>query len=111
MSFLALIVAAILLGIVLYFTLEKRLNRRNVAIFGVIFLALSAAITSYTLLQDSAAKVDADLIARFNRGESLKCGDLAVNPSDFFLISGTLSFVGKKNTPHAGRTISLKECR
>lgn len=110
MKLAIIIVAAIIIGSVAYFVLRGRFHKRNRIIVGVCAVILLGMIGIYTFIQDSHNKLDADIIAAFNRGESLQCGEISVNSENFNFIGGTLTFVGKKNSAFLGKIVPIKEC-
>lgn len=110
MKILLILLIAIVLGILLYAVFRNRFTKRNKIILSVLFVVIVILLGVYTIRQDDRSQKTADLIAQFNRGETLQCGEFEINSKDFNLISGTLSFVGKQNTQMQGQTIPMSKC-
>ncbi|MGD9596586.1 hypothetical protein [Wolinella succinogenes] len=66
---------------------------------------------SYATLQKKRSEREARLITLFRQGKSLQCQEYRVNQEHFNFVSGTLSFIGKANTPYHGITLSIETCQ
>lgn len=76
----------------------------------VVLSVLGIFLMFYTYEQDQANQVQTALQRAFLRGETLVCKGIKVNNKDFNLVTGTLSFLGKKNTPMQGMLVDLQTC-
>lgn len=110
MRLFIIILVSVLLGSILYFIFRGKFNIKNRIIISLFSIIIFIIIGIYTFMQDADNKKDADIIASFSRGEEIKCGDLIVSQKDFIFISGTLSFVGKKDTDSFGKIIQIDKC-
>ena len=101
---------AIIIGVALYFVIKGNFTKQNKIIMSVLVAILLVVIGIYTSLQDNRNKKDMDLIAAFNRGEAIKCGDIEIKNDKFNFTNPTLSFIGKKDSEFYGKIISIKQC-
>ncbi|BDQ26606.1 hypothetical protein HHE02_02250 [Helicobacter heilmannii] len=106
----------IVLGLVLillWFLLKDFFGRgfkQKIAV--VVFLgALAAGLGLYTYQQDKINKEQVALQRDFLRGMVLDCNGVKVSQKDFSLVAGTLSFLGKQNTPMQGVLVDLQSCK
>lgn len=74
----------------------------------IVILAVLAGI--WASVQVSRSKEEARLVVLFNQGKKLECNGIIVSQKEFNFVSGTLSFIGKPNTPYHGSTLSLEWC-
>ncbi|MDO7252797.1 hypothetical protein [Helicobacter cappadocius] len=99
--------------LILYFVLRDfgvfTRKQKIICIAGLVILGIFIMIYSY--FQSRSDKNDMILQATFLRGGSLDCDDVIVNKENFNLVTGTLSFIGKKNGPMNNIIISLDKCR
>lgn len=77
----------------------------------LLFLGVILLAALYEFLQVSRSQDQAQLITLFRQGKTLTCGTQEVDQERFNFVSGTLTFVGKTQTPLSGITLSLKDCR
>jgi hypothetical protein len=104
---LGLIVVGLIFLSLHYFT---ELTRSQKLIVAVIFaLFISGAIMYNTYVAQQQEKV-LTIIQQYKQGKTLKCKGIDVNASTFDL-SGTNTFIGKKNTPHYSEIIRAIECK
>ncbi|WP_104714388.1 hypothetical protein [Helicobacter cetorum] len=75
-------------------------------IVGIIGLGIGV----YTYKQNKQNKREIALQRAFLRGETLLCKDIKVNKKTFNLVSGTLSFLGKKQSPMQDVFVDLDSC-
>ncbi|PAF53271.1 hypothetical protein BKH42_07025 [Helicobacter sp. 13S00482-2] len=99
--------------VILYFVLRDfgviTPKQKLIGISGLVVLGIFILIYSY--FQSRSDKNDMILQATFLRGGSLDCDDVIVNKENFNLVTGTLSFVGKKNGPMNNIIIPLDKCK
>ncbi|GMT38322.1 hypothetical protein [Helicobacter bizzozeronii] len=76
----------------------------------VLLGALGAFLMFYTYKQDRENQNQMELQRAFLRGETLICRHVHVNNKEFNFVAGTLSFLGKKNTPKQGMLVDLQTC-
>ncbi|WP_139532153.1 hypothetical protein [Helicobacter pylori] len=69
---------------------------------------IGASISVYTYKQNQQ---EIALQRAFLRGETLLCKGIKVNNQTFNLVSGTLSFLGKKQTPMKDVLVDLDSCQ
>ncbi|BCZ19697.1 Putative membrane protein [Helicobacter sp. NHP19-012] len=106
----------IVLGLVLvllWFLLKDFFGRGfKQKILVVLFLGtLATGLGIYTYQQDLINKEQVALQREFLRGVVLDCNGVKVSQKDFSLVSGTLSFLGKQNTPMQGVLVDLQSCK
>ncbi len=110
MRILLIALVSVIIGLFLYFNFSGKLNKKNLAILGILFAVCGILAFIYTQIIDSENRLDAEIIAAFERGESIKCGEILVDSEHFTFTNGTLSFTGKRGTAHANRIISIEDC-
>ena len=78
----------------------------------VLYLFISITIIAgvYEFFQDKRSDKNREVILKFMHGESIYCKDIEVNKSEFNFVSGTLIFVGKKNT-NENIILKVEECK
>ncbi|GAA8182668.1 hypothetical protein NP0158_13880 [Helicobacter pylori] len=72
---------------------------------------IGASISVYTYKQNQQNQQEIALQRAFLRGETLFCKGIKVNNQTFNLVSGTLSFLGKKQTPMKDVLVDLDSCQ
>ncbi|MFP6201364.1 hypothetical protein ACLGCJ_02290 [Helicobacter pylori] len=78
----------------------------------VIVGIIGASISVYTYQQNQQNQQEIALQRAFLRGETLLCKGIKVNNQTFNLVrSGTLSFLGKKQTPMKDVLVDLDSCQ
>ncbi|MFT7859945.1 MAG: hypothetical protein ABXS93_03305 [Sulfurimonas sp.] len=102
-----LIVVALLFLALHYFTELNRTQKLIVA--GIFALFISGAIMYNTYTAHEQERV-LKIVQKYRQGKTLQCGNIEINSSNFDL-SGTNSFIGKKNTPHHLQVIGASECK
>ncbi len=104
---LGLVVVGLLFLALHYFTELTKSQKLIVAsIFGVFILGA-------VMYNNYAAKEREQVLAivkQYKQGKTLKCEGIDINASTFDL-SGTNTFIGKKNTPHYSEIIRAAECK
>lgn len=111
-SLLAIFLVLALTLLLLYFILRDfgiiTSKQKIIALTALILFGVLAAIYSY--FQSKSDKNDMMLQTAFLRGQSLECDGIIINKENFNLVTGTLSFIGKKNGPMNNIIISLDKC-
>ncbi|GMB91507.1 hypothetical protein [Helicobacter ailurogastricus] len=99
--------------VLLWFLLKDFFGRgfkQKIAV--VVFLGvLTASLGLYTYKQDKINQEQVALQRDFLRGLLLDCDGVKVSQKDFSLVTGTLSFLGKQNTPMQGILVDLQSCK
>ncbi|BDQ28833.1 hypothetical protein [Helicobacter ailurogastricus] len=99
--------------VLLWFLLKDFFGRgfkQKIAV--VVFLGvLAASLGLYTYKQDKINQEQVALQRDFLRGLLLDCDGVKVSQKDFSLVTGTLSFLGKQNTPMQGILVDLQSCK
>ncbi|MGT0057447.1 hypothetical protein V5H70_03965 [Helicobacter pylori] len=72
---------------------------------------IGASISVYTYQQNQQNQREIALQRAFLRGDTLLCKGIKVNNQTFNLVSGTLSFLGKKQTPMKDVLVDLDSCQ
>ncbi len=107
------IILVLLIAIVLLFFILRDLYTmsRKQKIFGttIVFICVFGIII-YSFQKSQEDKKNYLLQMAFLRGETLMCKNQPINAKDFNLVTGTLSLIGKENTPNKNITYQLSEC-
>ncbi|MDE5603677.1 MAG: hypothetical protein K2I71_07170 [Helicobacter sp.] len=81
---------------------------------GAFLVAIVVGIGIFTTFQDKNGDKLTSLAQHFLQGKSLQCQmgtkTLEVNAATFNFVSGTLTLVGKENSPYFRNVIALKDC-
>ncbi|QOP41626.1 hypothetical protein [Sulfurimonas marina] len=102
-----LIIVGLLFLSLHYFTELTRSQKLIVA--GIFAVFISGAIMYNTYVAHEQEKVLA-IVQKYRQGQTIQCGNIEINSTNFDL-SGTNSFVGKKNTPYHLQVIGASECK
>lgn len=108
---MAYIVGLIVVGLFFfalhYFTelANKQKILISVSVFLVIFLAIA-----FNRYSDAKSQKVLDAVMKFQQNETIKCGGVDINGTNFSLSVGTYTFIGKKDTPFFGQMISASTC-
>ncbi|PAF52573.1 hypothetical protein [Helicobacter sp. 13S00477-4] len=112
-SILAILLVLLLTLSLLYFILRDfgiiKLKQKIIAVCVLVLLGILAAIYSY--FQSKSDKNDLLLQTAFLRGESLECNGIIINKENFNLVTGTLSFIGKKDSVMNNIMVPLDNCK
>lgn len=111
MKIIIIALASIIIGLFLYFNVKGKLDRKKSIILAVLSVICIIVILIYTIILDKKNHTVADIIATFQRGEEIKCGDVIISSENFTFTNGTLSFTGKKNTPYHNKIIAIEDCK
>ncbi|RVZ16316.1 hypothetical protein EC528_01550 [Helicobacter pylori] len=85
--------------------------KQKLVAFLIIVGVIGASISVYTYQQNQQNQQEIALQRAFLRGETLLCKGIKVNNQTFNLVSGTLSFLGKKQTPMKDVLVDLDSCQ
>ncbi|GAA9992945.1 hypothetical protein VN1042_08500 [Helicobacter pylori] len=72
---------------------------------------IGVSISVYTYQQNQQNQREIALQRAFLRGDTSLCKGIKVNNQTFNLVSGTLSFLGKKQTPMKDVLVDLDSCQ
>lgn len=97
-----LVIVLIIVGLNLFTNLKKSDKIKIVAGFGVFVIIAT--------IFEVSQKSNHDVALRFEQGKTLKCKEIDVNSSEFNFVSGTLTFIGKKEQ-NRGLMFELKDCK
>jgi hypothetical protein len=109
LSYILGIVAVVLFFVVLHYTTELD-KKQKISITLAIFTIVSGAVF-YNDYSNKERDRIIELELKYNQNKNLHCDGVDVNRSDFEYSSGTQVFIGKKNTPHSNRIISITQCQ
>lgn len=110
MRILLIALISVIIGLFLYFNLRGKLDKKNGVILCVLCAVCVITVLIYTFLLDKKNRIDAEIIATFSRGETIKCGEITVTNEDFTFTNGTLSFTGKVGSKYERTIIAIEEC-
>jgi hypothetical protein len=107
---LLLLVVAFLFIIIFANLLTKirKQEKYNILISSIVVLSFLAY---YTHLQNLDRKSNFDMIVSFNQDKTLYCNDINITNKEFNYVSGTSSFIGKRDTKYYGITLQLEDCK
>ncbi|PAF41896.1 hypothetical protein [Helicobacter sp. 11S02596-1] len=112
-AFLAIFLVLALTLSLLYFILKDfgiiTPKQRTIALVALVLFGVFAGVYSY--FQSKSDKNDMMLQTAFLRGQSLECNGVIINRENFNLVTGTLSFIGKKDGPMNNIIIPLDNCK
>lgn len=99
--------------LIFYFLLRDFgvITKKQKLISIAVLFVLGVFMIVYSYFQSRSDKNDMILQATFLRGGSLECDNVVVNRENFNLVTGTLSFIGKKNGPMNNIIIPLDKCK
>ena len=101
---------SVIIGLFLYFNVRGKMDKKKGVILGILCAVCVIIAFIYTQMFDKKNRADAEIIASFNRGDDIKCGEISVNRDNFTFTNGTLSFTGKAGTKHHNKIIAIEEC-
>ena len=104
---LGLVIVGLFFGVMHFFT-ELNVKQKLVATLLVLSFVMGALL--YNNLQNTNAEHVRDVMLRYNQGENLRCGDLDITKINFSLSVGTQTFIGRKESTHAGQMVAASEC-
>ena len=109
----------VLLGFLLFLLLQLLASYNIISAKGKIFIAgflvvIAMGIGVFTIIQDKSDDKLTSLAQIFLQGKNLECQIGAktreANSEVFNFVSGTLTLVGKENTPYFRMVVPLKDC-
>lgn len=112
MTLLPIILVLLIAVVLLFFVLrDLGMMSKKQKILGVLIIFICAfGIGIYSFQKSQEDKRNFLLQMAFLRGETLMCKDQPINAKSFNLVTGTLSLIGKENTPSKNITYQLSEC-
>lgn len=111
MKIVIIALLSIIIGLFLYFNVKGKLDKKKSIILGILSVFCIIIIFIYTNILDRKNHTVADIIAAFQRGESVKCGEIEISSETFTFTNGTLSFTGKINTKYHNKIIAIEDCK
>jgi len=94
---------------VMHFYTELDAKQKTLSTIMVLVFVMGAIF--YNLSQNQKAEHLRTVILHFNQGKTVQCGEIPVDQKQFTLSIGTHTFIGKKESPHAGKMLQASECR
>ena len=108
---MAYILGFIVVGLIFlslhYFTELSRSQKLIVAAIFTLFITSAIMYNTYATKQQEKVLI---VVQQYKQGKTLHCKGIDINSSTFDL-SGTNTFIGKKNTPHYSEIIRAIECK
>ncbi|OCR16227.1 hypothetical protein [Helicobacter pullorum] len=111
-----IVIAAVL---VLFFVVQllaqyQIIHKKSKIFLGIVLLLIAVGIGIFTAMQDKQDVKMTNLAQLFLQGKELICivgiEKLEVSKETFNFISGTLTLVGREDSPYFRKTIPLKAC-
>ncbi|KIM10494.1 MAG: hypothetical protein KU37_09300 [Sulfuricurvum sp. PC08-66] len=107
-----IITALVALILFVFVTKVMELNRAQKIGVAVGIASVAFVITLYILMDDAKTDRLRETILAFEQNQTIVCeGDIEANATSFNYSIGAHSLLGKPNTPHAGKIISLYRCQ
>ncbi len=103
-----LIVVTLFFGVMHFFTALNFKEKVTATLLTLIFVM---GALYYNTVQDQDAAHVRDVMLRFNQGESLSCGGVEVNSTNFSLSVGTQTFIGRKEGSAFGIMVIASDCK
>jgi len=107
---IAILAIFFLLFLVLFMNMFTELTKKDKIKVVIITIALTIVAFIYESSLSSKTHYNRDLIVNFRQGKTLNCSQTDVNSSYFNFVSGTLSFVGKKEE-NKNLLFEISECK
>lgn len=102
-----LIITALFFGVMHFFT---ELNIKQKVVSTLLVLSFVMGALYYNSLQNEEAEHLRDVMLRYNQEKNLQCSDVNVTKANFSLSVGTQTFLGRKESAHAGKMIPASAC-
>ncbi len=104
----ALVVLALLFGILHYFT-ELTIKQK----VAVVIILATVILAGYLYNTHSASEQEKILrvVRDFENGKTLTCKGKDINSSNYTLSIGTYTFIGKENSSSSGDMVSASSCQ
>jgi hypothetical protein len=103
-----LVVVALFFGVMHFFTALNVKEKVTATLLTLIFVM---GALYYNTVQDENAAHTRDVMLRFNQDQSLDCGGVEVNSTNFSLSVGTQTFIGKKESSASGIMVIASDCK
>lgn len=103
-----LIVLALLLVVLHYFTELNARQKGGVVLALALLIGGAIAYNNYTNAQSAHVR---SIELRYNQGETIVCDGIEVNASTFSYSVGTQTFIGKEKSGHYNRMFHANGCR
>ncbi|MDA3946999.1 MAG: hypothetical protein PF439_10015 [Helicobacteraceae bacterium] len=104
---LGLVIVTLFFGVMHFFT---ELDVKQKIISTLLVLSFIMGALFYNTLQNKNAAQVRDVMLRYNQGQNVQCGNYDVSKSTFSLSEGTQTFIGRKESSHAGEMVSASDC-
>ena len=90
---------------------HEKISKRLKLGVTIVALILGGAAWTYEKEVGEREAATTNALNKFNRGETLKCGEISVNKSEFNYEFGTASFVAKREAKNvATKIVPIKNC-
>ncbi len=99
----------ILAVIVLVLNLMTNLSKQDKLKVVYLFISVVIIVGAYEFFQNKKGNKDREIVLKYMHGDSFECRGLEINKSTFNFVSGTLTFVGKKEN-NKNTVIRVGEC-
>lgn len=109
MSYLVLAGALLLLPLALNLLTSLDTRQKLYVYAGV--AALLLLVWLYETQVTSQEGHNRDVVLAFTQGQTVLCKGQSVSAKEYNYVSGTLSFVGKNDSPAKGRLYRVEECQ
>ncbi|WP_104697414.1 MULTISPECIES: hypothetical protein [unclassified Helicobacter] len=112
MTLLPIVLLILIATLTLFFILKDfgMVSKKQKSLTFISLLILAVIIGFYSYRKSQVDKQIFLLQMAFLRGETILCKNTEVDAKNFNFVSGTLNFIGKKDTPFHNLIFSLNEC-
>ena len=107
---IALVIVGLLFAALHFFTELKAKEKIGIGATLTVIILFAIGFNTYN---DSQRELMTSIELKFKQNKSVTCrvDTIEVNQSNFTFSVGTHTFIGRKNTPHAGLMIDVRECQ
>ena len=109
MKIFIILFAFIVIGYIIYAIANEIKNSKLIS--AILFSILIGIISLWTSSQRDKEERHAKVLNLFQRNQTITCDDVSINKKEFNFISGTLVFLGKKDTNLQGQIFKLDNCK
>lgn len=109
MSYILGVVGVILFFVILHYFSDLD-NRQKISITLFVLIVVSSAVLYNNYAERERERI-VELELNYIQNKNMICDGVEVNQSNFEYSQGTQVFIGKKNSPHYERIISITQCQ